>query len=140
MTRVDLTPEEAAFLRDRIEHFEREAPENLRWQIPYVREHRALPLYLGWTETIGICCDGTLTSWSTEEEWTGSRELDDPMWVKVALVTGSKRYPELRRLIPARPDGARTCEECAGTGRLQGLPAGLDALLCGECGGVGWRE
>jgi hypothetical protein len=133
MPRVAVTAEEEAFIRERIERFSVEGPENLQWQLPHIRLHTALPLYVGWTETAGIQPDGTLVRWSTEGEWPGSRELKDPTWVNVALIQGANRYPSLRRLIPSRPDGAQTCTACNGAGRLPHMPD----IIC-ECGGVGW--
>jgi hypothetical protein len=133
MPRVAVTAEEEEFIRARIEHFAVEAPENLHWQLPFVQRHNALPLYVGWTETAGIQPDGTLVRWSTEEAWPGVQELKVKTWVNVALVEGSKRYPVLQRLIPPRPDAARTCAACNGLGGFPQMPE----IIC-ECGGVGW--
>src|SRR3954466_4252477 len=99
MPRVSVTAEEGAFIRERIDRFSLEGPENLQWQLPHVRSHSALPIYVGWTETVAIQPDGTLVRWSTEGEWPGIRELEDETWVNLALVQGSARYPELKRLI-----------------------------------------
>src|SRR5262245_53958161 len=85
MSRVSVTPEEAAFIQQRIERFAEEAPEELSWELPYVREHGALPLYLGWTETFGIRPDGELIRWSTEQWPDGAFDLNDTTWEKVAL-------------------------------------------------------
>lgn len=56
----------AAFIAARIAGYATEAPERLRWESPFVAEFTALPLYLGWTETIGIRPDGDVVRWSTE--------------------------------------------------------------------------
>ena len=128
-----VTAEEEAFIRERIDRFSVEGPANLQWQLPYMRIHSALPLYVGWLETAGIQPDGTLIRWSTEEEWAGARELTDATWVNMALVQGADRYPPLRRLIPSRPGGAHTCAACKGLGRFPQMPE----IIC-ECGGVGW--
>jgi len=130
--RVAVTSEESAFIQERIDRFAEEAPEELRSQLPDVQQHRALPLYVGWTETAAIRSDGELIRWSTEAEnvW----KLDERTWAKVALVLGARRYPELARLVPAMPENARDCEVCKGSGRLP-----LADVLC-QCGGVGWVE
>ena len=133
MVRIEVTAEEEVFIRERIERFSVEGPENLQWQLPHIRLHGALPLYVGWTESAGIQPDGTLVRWSTEHEWAGARELDDRTWVNLALVQGADRYPPLRRLIPSRPKSARTCTACNGAGRFPQKPD----IIC-ECGGVGW--
>ena len=93
MRRAPVNPEERVFIQERIDRFADEAPEELRWQLPHVLEHRALPLYVGWTETAGIRPDGELVRWSTED-WPGAFELADT-WEKVALVSGPRcqRYP-----------------------------------------------
>jgi hypothetical protein len=133
MCRVPVDSEERAFIQERIDRFAEEAPEELRWQLPHVREHGALPLYVGWTETAGIRPDGTLIRWSTED-WPGAFELGD-LWKTVALVKGSERFPLLRRLIPPRSQDARECESCKGSGRFPLHPD----IVC-QCGGVGWVE
>ena len=133
MPRVAVSSNERAYIKERIDRFADEAPEDLQWQLVHVRAHGALPLHIGWTETVGICPDGTLVRWSTEGDWAGARELEDAPWVTIALVEGAARYPLLRRLVPQRPDDARTCEACGGAGRLALHPT----VIC-ECGGVGW--
>lgn len=137
MAQIDVSPTERAFIEERIRRFDVEAPEERRWLSTYVSEHRALPLYLGLTETIGIRANGALISWSTEGEWTGTRELDEDTWVNTALVRGAEQYRELRGLIPERPATAATCSDCGGTGRPRGVPSDLRNISC-ACGGVGW--
>jgi hypothetical protein len=49
-----------------------------------------------------------------------------------ALVWGSERYPELRRLLPARGPGAVDC-------RCRAIPLFAEGkVLCPQCGGLGW--
>jgi hypothetical protein len=139
MPQVAVTPEEAALLLERIARFENEASPQLLWQLPFVREHQALPLYVAWTETTGIRADGTLIRWVTEDGWGDGRELGVIPWVNLALVQGAKRYPELRRLIPDRPKEARTCDQCNGSGTIPGLSEKYANLIC-KCGGIGWLE
>lgn len=135
MTRVPVTVETSEYIARCVGAFCDEAPEQLRWQAHYVAEFRALPLYIGWTETIGLRPDGEIVRWSTEGEYTGVRPVEDPVWVRAGLVEGSKRYPGLRSLIPARRPDARTCPVCAGAG----YPPGLPHIGC-SCGGVGWVD
>src|SRR5262245_27916611 len=110
MAKVSLSAEVTAYLADRIAAFPKEANEQIRWQAPFVAEHSALPLYLGWTESIGIRADGLLVGWSHEGDFSGIKEVVDPIWLRIALVEGAKRYPVLKQFIPARPENARTCE------------------------------
>jgi hypothetical protein len=130
--RVEVSPELSAFIAARAAGFASEAPERRRWASPFVADFGALPLYLGWTETIGIRPDGEIVRWSTESEYLGVRPVQDSKWVLSALVTGAERYPELQALLPDRPPGAVDCpcrkEPMFASGKIQ----------CGSCGGVGW--
>lgn len=137
MYRVSLEVAEREFILARIGRFESEVAPALRWQSTYVRSHEALPLYVGWTETLGIRADGSLVRWSTENEWPGVREYENAIWVNIALVRGAADYPQLRRLIPKRPPDATTCDACQGAGIIPDLPAHLKDLVC-KCGGIGW--
>ena len=134
MDRVSVTTDEAAFIRERVRRFDQEAPEGVRkHQADSVRRHQALPLFFGWTETLAIREDGVLVRWVTED-WPGAQEFDERTWVNLALVQGAARYPELKGLIPRRPEGAETCPSCSGAGTVPGHSA---KLIC-SCGGTGW--
>jgi hypothetical protein len=132
MVRMAMPPELSAWVTARIASFRSEAPEPLRWEAPYVAEFAALPLYLGWWETIGIRAGGEIVSWSTEDEYAGVRPVEDrSLWLS-ALVVGTQRYPELRPLLPPRPAGAVDC-------RHLGHPLFAEGrVICGECCGLGW--
>lgn len=132
MGRVAVTEDTAAFIAARIAGFPAEADEPLRWLSRYVAEFGALPLYLGWLESIGIRPDGEVVSWSTESDYAGVRPVEDRTWLLSALVAACKRYPELLGLLPAREPGAVDC-------RCHNHPLlASGKVLCGECGGVGW--
>ena len=134
MERVAVTPEVVAFIRERVRRFDEEAPEGVRrLNASAVREHEALPLVFGWTQTLAIRADGVLVRW-TVEEWPGAQEFDERTWANLALVQGAARYPELTCLIPTRPPGAETCATCRGQGVIPGAPK---AVIC-RCGGTGW--
>src|SRR5438132_13862912 len=116
MTRVPVTAVASEYIARCVGCFCADAPEQLQWQTQYVAEFGALPLYIGWTETIGLRPDGEIVRWSTEGEYAGVRPVEDRVWVRDGLVEGAKRYPGLQRLLPARPPGARTCPVCSGCG------------------------
>jgi hypothetical protein len=59
--------------------------------------------------------------------------VGDRIWANVALVSASHRFPSLSALHPKRPEAARDCSACQGTGTR-------GAILCGVCGGTGWLE
>ena len=58
--RVAVSPELSAFIAARVAGYPTEAPERLRWASSFVADFSALPLYMGWTETIGIRPDGEI--------------------------------------------------------------------------------
>jgi hypothetical protein len=132
MTRLPVSPEVAARIAARIAEYPADAPEKSQWLAPYVAQHGALPLYAGWTETIGIRPDGELIRWSTEDDFDGTRPVEDRSWVLTALVAGANGYPELRPLLPVRgPDAV----DCA----CRAIPLCVSGtVICGECGGLGW--
>jgi hypothetical protein len=135
MTQVPVPAETAEYIARRVGAFREEAPEQLLWQTQHVAEFAALPLYIGWTETIGLRADGEIVRWSTEGEYIGVRPVEDQVWVRTGLVEGFKRYPGLKCLIPPRPPGAHTCPVCSGAG----YPPSLPHIGC-SCGGVGWID
>jgi hypothetical protein len=127
-----MPPELSAFIAARIAGYAAEAADELQWQSPFVAQFAALPLYLGWTETIGLRPDGQLIRWSTEGDYAGMRPIEDRIWMLSALVAGAQRYAELRALLPKRPPGAVDCP-C----RKHPLLAS-GKVLCDQCGGIGW--
>jgi hypothetical protein len=98
--------------------------------------HGALLLYFGWGTDFAIRPDGTVIR-------IDEVPIDDPSqdlwyancnWQIVAVVFGARRYPELKLLLPSRPDDALTCPSCSGRGMIL---IGGKQVLC-ECHGLGW--
>ena len=137
MVRLAVSPEQSAWIAARVAAFSAEAPQQLRWEVPHVAEFGALPLYLGWFETIGIRPDGEIVGWSTDDEfsgYSGVRPVEDRYHWLSALVDGSRRYERLKALLPARPAGAVDCLHLA-------LPLYAEGkVFCPECCGLGWVE
>ncbi len=132
VTKVSVPAEIAARIASRIAAFPVEAPETIRWLAPYVAEFAALPMFLGWIETIGIRPDGELVRWSTEGDYPGTLPVDDRSGVLTALVSGADRYPELRPLLPVRGPDAIDCP-------CRAIPLIVSGKVgCAECGGIGW--
>lgn len=73
--RLAVTRELAAWLADRIAAYPAESPPQLKWLAEFAAQAGALPLYLGWFETIGLRPDGEVVSWSTEGEYPGTKRL-----------------------------------------------------------------
>lgn len=132
MTRLSVSPELAAHIAWRIERFCSEASQTHQWLVPNVAEFNALPLYLGWTETLGIRPDGEIIRWSTEGDYAGILPVEERSWLLIALVAGADRYPELGQLLPVRGPDAVDC-------RCRAIPLCVSGeVVCSECGGLGW--
>ena len=134
MWHVDLTPKQSLVIRQLIDEFAASPPDKLDWQIPFVREHDALPLYIGWTETTGIKSNGDIVIWNTEHSVPFIDEIDTQLF-HASLMDGVKRYPNVEFLVPSRPSTATTCDCCNGTGVFP-VPK-CSSVIC-KCGGVGW--
>jgi hypothetical protein len=133
MARIELTAEEAAFIASRIAAYEVEHQEQLH--LGSAKELNALPLYFDWSGAIGIRPDGEIVHWDYDNLDAGTLEVVEIVWVRTALVTGAKRYPNLRQLIPVRTANAVTCETCNGTGTMPQFPR---VICC--CSGLGWVD
>jgi hypothetical protein len=133
-TWIRLTPEQSSFVEHRIRDFDQEATEAGEWQLGYVAQFEALPLFYGWTETLALQPDGSLVRWSTEAEYEGLKPIERLVDCALALVRIGELDEGLRNLIPPRPHGVVDCPACLGIGRLPQHPD----LIC-ECGGLGWR-
>jgi hypothetical protein len=104
----------------------------LAWLKPTVEEHRFLPLYVGWDAALGIVADGTFVRWN-HDSVPHFELLTTPFLQRLAICQGAKLYPELRVLLPDKPDNGHTCPTCHGTGTIS-----ADAQAICECGGAGW--
>ena len=110
-----------------------------------VAKFRILPLYLDWSGGWAISSDGEVISFLYEEPFDLKVE-DDTRICNMVLFQGSKKYPELRSLVPERPSNAVECPHCKGAGtpgeireyaKEKGKESLLDVMVC-YCGGLGW--
>jgi hypothetical protein len=108
--------------------------ERLEWVRAAVRQHRFLPVYLGWVAVLGLRPDGSVVRWNHDEGDEGPVREIDPFWIRLTLHHAGRDHPRLAALIPPRPPGATDCRACGGSGDVAGLPE----MVC-ECGGLGWR-
>jgi hypothetical protein len=133
-TRIQLDPSIAAYVAERIENYPNEAPHTPAGaaQCDFVRAYGALPLYVGWTESLGLRPDGELVRWSTDGEYEGVKPIESPVDCALAFLFGAERYAPLRMLTPPRPTEATECATCEGEGII-----GAREFIC-ECGGLGW--
>lgn len=110
-------------------------PANLR---EVARQLNALPIYPDWSGCLVLRPDGTILF--LDDSTGEATEEFDQKFRSVGLVYGSEKYPELKVLLPARPDDANTCEDCRGTGRWFFEEQVQSNIFCGQCSGLGWRQ
>jgi hypothetical protein len=58
----------------------------------------------------------------------------DSRWRTIAWAAAAEQAPEVRELLPIRPDGTPDCSTCEGKGRIQATPT--CRLWCGVCGAL----
>ena len=110
-------------------------PQNLR---AAAAEREVLPLLCDFGGCLAIRLDGEIVSF-TWDKMTDLRIESDARIRNVALFQGSKKYPELRVLIPPRPSEARECPDCNGSGSMTtAREIGLENGIVCYCGGLGW--
>ena len=101
------------------------------------RRHDVLPLWNDFMGCIAIRPDGEVVFFSWDD--VGALEVvaeigPDQAMVHAARGFGSRRFPMLAGIAPARGPEARTCGTCKGEGVIPGVP---ENVVC-ECGGLGW--
>jgi len=102
----------------------------------WVQESEGMLLY----GTIGheayLRPDGTVwyhaaVDWRNDHETYEWHQADDcERWG--ALVIATRRHPELRELLPRRPNATADCVRCHGTGEVP------PKVQCSDCCGLGW--
>ena len=115
-----------------------ENPKNLSSEEPKIASSlNALPIYPDWSGFIAIRPDESFL-FCTEEGLV--ENYVEPEWQLVALVRGSKQYPELESLLPKQSTDASECSDCKGTGRAIVEEQHLNNVICGGCFGLGWVD
>jgi len=56
----------------------------------------------------------------------------------IRVVAGAKRYPQLEKFIPNRPNGSKVCPACDGTKNFGQDVSSRKPVRCVVCGGLGW--
>ena len=126
-------------------------PERSSPEIDAIQTSNALPTLEDWSAFAAITRDGELV-WVDRDPPYGTRLIDNARFRRFALFEASKRFPTLASLCPTRPDNARTCDHCGGTGRTsfgtkhetirigdveRNVRELEDRIVC-YCGGLGW--
>ncbi len=73
-----------------------------------------------------LCLDFDSVSLPFEEE-------RNPAIRYAVLYEAARRYPDLREVVPARPEGVQRCEDCHGRGWVESTSS------CWGCHGAGWH-
>ena len=98
-----------------------------------VRQDR-MPMYSGKEGRFSITPDAVI--YFTPNEGSTRRERR-PRWLIVAVKAASKEFPELKPLLPQKPDEGRQCEMCKGKGKVL-WPWRRVGPFCDGCWGLGW--
>jgi len=101
-----------------------------------VAKFGALPLITDWGGCYAMQLDGEIVTYEWEEPHRLA-VLRDEQLRRTALFQGSRKYPELTPLVPARPSAATDCPSCGGTGVVVIKGQSLPNVIC-TCGGLGW--
>ena len=99
--------------------------------------HRVLPLVNDFMGCWALDMDGRLVfcAWEALESVVPvSDQPVDAIGANAVLALGSRRFPALAAIRPARPSDAIACATCDGSGRLAEWP---ENVVC-ACGGLGW--
>lgn len=102
------------------------------------QELNILPILFDWTGFIGIRPDCTYIYYDEENnQW---KPEHNRAWQITALVDGSKRYKQLKKLLPEKTEAASDCPECNATGHLVISGKVNEKMICGRCFGLGWTN
>jgi hypothetical protein len=95
----------------------------------FARLKNVLPVYSDMTGSLGFSPDGVIlfSDWESNEV----KPMTDEGWQIIAAVSAIERYPDLREILPDRPNRAKSCDACGGKGRML-------SVFCGRCHGLGW--
>jgi hypothetical protein len=98
------------------------------------RRFNALPLYEGWDGWVVLTDSGEVLEEGSEEGMVVP--VVEPMHT-MCLVIGAESYPELKAMLPLRPESSTECEHCNGTGWFH--HGGVKTRTrCGMCRALGW--
>ena len=131
----DISPEYARRIQQRIDALDTADPR--AWPGRVCKEElNALPLHGNQIYLWALRPDGVVLCLDHEAFSRPSEPETDPLTLFAVLVQGATKYPELRWLVPAPPEGTRRCEECGGTGSGEGRQP--PTWGCLRCNGLGW--
>jgi hypothetical protein len=108
-------------------------PANEEWAL--AKRLNALPVHSDPAGVLLLRSDGQVLDVARGADGL-AKPADSYRWL-LARVSAARRYPELRVLLPRRPQHADSCAECGGSG-LRHNPNPPAHALCRSCTGLGW--
>lgn len=108
---------------------------------PIVKSEDAVTMFYGMGDPMYLTFDGRVIIDECFIEDKGRREAKNFKEAAMAVVIGAKvrDFSELLSILPERPENVFDCENCNKTGWYQLVP-NLGPFVCGDCGGLGWKE
>ena len=94
--------------------------------------HDGLPVYSDMGGDLLLLPDGNVIVFGNDDK---EGEPVSDSWATIAYLSAAKRFPELKSMVPKRPDNAEDCQACMGDGQVV---VGSLEILCGKCSGLGW--
>jgi len=129
---MELTPEISEEVRRRIENARLNSPGSLS------PDGKAIRVDGGNGYDCWVSPDGDVYMETYEVFAEDEAEVDRSRRAQfMVLALGARTLPELRTLLPARPEGAKDCPDCQGVGRF--LAGDVD-LICHACCSLGWFD
>ena len=126
-------PHHSAMVADHLARLLGHGPGPRCFDIRIAQVTHCLPVYEYMSGSILLSTSGEFLFYDDE---SGSVDrLDDSRWENIALVSLTRRYPDMSDLLPPRPRNAIACPACSGAGRVPRLN-----VICGECAGLGWKD
>lgn len=131
-----ITSDFSTWHEEKLQEFLSETTPDLMDMRLRARELNALPLTCDMGGCFAIRANGEIISFLWD--YQDVRQETDARIRNIALFQGSKKYPELKALIPPRSPESKDCSYCNGTG-IEPMSAKLhlDNIVC-YCGGLGW--
>lgn len=102
-------------------------------------EINVLPVALDWFASFGLNPDGTVISFTFDKPYE-IEIIENQKIINMVFFDASKKYAELKELMPIRNSESIICPGCEGTGIVKefALHEMLSKSVRCNCGGVGW--
>jgi histidine triad (HIT) family protein len=99
-----------------------------------VKTNNALPVYADMGGILFLRPNGEILC--LPDDGSSLKPETDLSWCTIALVSAAEKYPELSFLLPPRPETAKDCSDCQGTGKIKIHQIAYAG--CSRCNTLGW--